>query len=110
MSEPKKKEVQRSAKLNIELPEEVAEGVYSNLAMIAHSNSEFVIDLIRLMPGLPKARVKARIILSPTHAKQLLHALQDNIKKYERAFGNIQDTDDRPPYPFAIGAGPIGEA
>ena len=61
--------------INIELTEEVAEGVYSNLAMIAHSNSEFVIDFIRLMPGVPKAKVKSRIVITPEHAKRLLAAL-----------------------------------
>ncbi|MDP3472801.1 MAG: DUF3467 domain-containing protein, partial [Algoriphagus sp.] len=69
--------------INVELSEEVAEGVYSNLAMIAHSNSEFVIDFIRLMPGVPKAKVKSRIIVTPDHAKRLLAALKDNIEKYE---------------------------
>ena len=73
--------------INVELSEEVAEGVYSNLAMIAHSNSEFVIDFIRLMPGVPKAKVKSRIIVTPDHAKRLLAALKDNIEKYEAAFG-----------------------
>jgi hypothetical protein len=58
--------------INIELSEEIAEGIYSNLAMIAHSNSEFVIDFIKLMPGVPKARVKARVIVTPEHAKRLL--------------------------------------
>jgi hypothetical protein len=62
--------------INIELSEEIAEGIYSNLAMIAHSNSEFVIDFIRLMPGVPKARVKSRIIITPEHAKRLLAALK----------------------------------
>ena len=69
--------------INVELPEEIAEGIYSNLAMIAHSNSEFVIDFIRLMPGVPKAKVKARIIVTPDHAKRLLSALKENIEKYE---------------------------
>src|SRR6188768_1789952 len=67
--------------INIELSEEIAEGIYSNLAMIAHSNSEFVIDFIRLMPGVPKARVKSRVIITPEHAKRLLGALKDNIDK-----------------------------
>ncbi len=64
--------------INIELTEEMAEGVYSNLAMIAHSNSEFILDFIRLMPGVPKAKVKARVIVTPEHAKRLLEALKDN--------------------------------
>ena len=77
--------------LNIELSAEVAEGTYSNLAIISHSSSEFVIDFIRIMPGTPKANVKSRIILTPEHAKRLLFALQDNISKYEQQHGKIQD-------------------
>ena len=68
--------------LNIELPEEVAQGVYSNLAIINHSPSEFVVDFIQMMPGLPKAKVKSRIILTPQHAKRLMKALHDNISKF----------------------------
>jgi hypothetical protein len=76
--------------LNIELTEEIAQGIYSNLAVISHSSSEFIIDFIRLMPGVPKAPVKSRIILTPEHAKRLLAALQDNISKYEGQFGPIR--------------------
>ena len=95
--------------INIELSEEVAEGIYSNLAMIAHSNSEFVIDFIRLMPGVPKARVKSRIIITPEHAKRLLAALKENISKYEATFGPIKQTDDMPKFPMNFG-GTMGEA
>jgi hypothetical protein len=95
--------------LNIELPEDMAEGVYANLAMIAHSNSEFVLDFIRMMPGVPKARVKARVVLTPEHAKRLLQALNDNIVKYEEAFGAIKDQEDFPRFPMNFG-GPVGEA
>lgn len=96
--------------INIELTEEIAEGVYSNLALIAHSNSEFVIDFIRLMPGIPKAKVKSRIVITPEHAKRLLLALKDNIKKYEEVFGEIrQNQDDYPRFPMNFG-GTIGEA
>lgn len=84
--------------LNIELPEEVAEGTYSNLAIISHSNSEFVIDFIRLVPNVPKAKVKSRIILTPQHAKRLMRALADNIKKFEAQFGVI-DEPEQPPFP-----------
>ncbi len=84
--------------LNIELPEEVAEGIYSNLAIISHSNSEFVVDFVRLLPQLPKAKVKARIILTPQHAKRLLFALSDNVKKFEQQFGSIVEMDS-PQYP-----------
>ncbi|ODU60807.1 MAG: hypothetical protein ABT12_00715, partial [Paludibacter sp. SCN 51-9] len=76
--------------LNIELSPEVAEGIYSNLAIISHSTSEFVLDFIRLMPGTPKANVKSRIILTPEHAKRLLFALQDNIAKFEAQNGKIR--------------------
>ena len=75
--------------LNIELPEDIAEGVYSNLAIISHSNSEFVVDFVRIVPNAPKAKVKSRVILTPEHAKRLLAALNDNIKKYEKQFGSI---------------------
>jgi hypothetical protein len=95
--------------INIELSEEVAEGVYSNLAMIAHSNSEFVVDFIRMMPGLPKAKVKSRIILTPEHAKRLLQALADNIHKYEENFGEINLPNQFPGFPMNFG-GTMGEA
>ena len=86
-------------KLNIELPEEVAEGVYSNLAIISHSHSEFVIDFIRMVPNVPKAKVKSRIILTPQHAKRLLRALSENLHKYESQFGLLDDDVDQPPFP-----------
>lgn len=87
--------------INIELPEEVAEGIYSNLAIISHSNSEFVVDFIRMMPNVPKAKVKARVILTPQHAKRLLMALRDNVQKYEMQFGKIEDLDPQiPPMNF----------
>ena len=95
--------------INIELPEEIAEGQYANLAMIAHSNSEFVIDFIRLMPGVPKAKVKSRIVISPEHAKRLLVALNDNVRKFEEAFGPIKQTNDIPKFPMNFG-GTVGEA
>lgn len=77
--------------INVELPEEIAEGIYSNLAIISHSNAEFVIDFIRLVPNVPKAKVKSRIILTPQHAKMLLKALGDNILKYENQYGIVED-------------------
>ena len=76
--------------LKIELTPEVAEGIYSNLAIISHSSSEFVIDFVRIMPGTPKANVKSRIILTPEHAKRLLFALQDNVARYENQFGKVK--------------------
>jgi len=78
-------------KIDIHLSEEVAEGVYSNLAIITHSNSEFIVDFVNLMPGLPKGNVKSRIILTPQNAKRLLNALQDNVYKYEEVNGKIKD-------------------
>ncbi|MDP5122019.1 MAG: DUF3467 domain-containing protein [Spirosomaceae bacterium] len=95
--------------INIELSEEIAEGVYANLAMIAHSNSEFVVDFIRLMPGVPKAKVKSRVILTPEHARRLLNALEDNIAKYEDNFGPIRESNESVPFPMNFG-GPMGEA
>jgi hypothetical protein len=80
--------------LNIELSEEVAEGIYSNLAIITHSNTEFVLDFIRVMPGVPKARVKSRIVLTPEHAKRLARALEDNIEKFEAVNGRIKVMDE----------------
>lgn len=99
--------------INVEISEEMAEGVYSNLAMIAHSNSEFVVDFIRLMPGLPKAKVKARVILTPEHAKRLLLALSDNINKFEDIHGPIPQSNDEGMnfnFPISGFGGPGGEA
>ena len=79
--------------INIALPAEVADGISSNLAMITHSPSEFIVDFIRMMPGLPKAKVQSRIILTPQHAKRLLRALTDNIERYESVHGRIKDDD-----------------
>ncbi|MCC7231730.1 MAG: DUF3467 domain-containing protein [Bacteroidia bacterium] len=79
--------------LNIELTEEIADGIYSNLAIITHSNSEFVLDFVKVLPGVPKAKVKARILLTPQHAKRLMAALQDNISKYESVHGTIKQTE-----------------
>lgn len=98
--------------INVELSEEMAEGVYSNLAMIAHSNSEFILDFIRLMPGVPKAKVKARIIITPEHAKRLLEALSDNISRFEEINGPIQTPREDGSgfnFPMSFG-GPGGEA
>ena len=99
MQDPNKNDQQ----INVELSEEIAEGVYSNLAMIAHSNSEFVIDFIRLMPGVPRAKVKSRVIITPDHAKRLLAALKDNIEKYEAAFGKISQGGGAPTFPISFG-------
>ena len=96
--------------LNIELTDDVAEGIYSNLAMITHSNSEFVTDFIQIMPGVPKARVRSRILMTPQHAKRLMKALAGNIQKYESLHGKIKDIEDpKQPIPMNFG-GPVGEA
>ncbi len=98
--------------INIELSEEMAEGTYSNLAILTHSPSEFVVDFINIMPGTPKAKVKSRIILTPQHAKRLLGALADNVQKYEQAHGPIKDVDggnNTPPFPMNFG-GPTAMA
>jgi len=96
--------------ISIELNEEVAQGVYSNLAVITHSASEFVIDFVRIMPGIPKAQVKSRIILTPEHAKRLLAALQDNITKYETVHGQIKEVKGSgPAMPLNFG-GPTAQA
>lgn len=88
--------------INIELNEEVASGVYSNLAIITHSNAEFVCDFVQLLPGLPKAQVKSRIIMTPVNAKRLMKALIENVQKYEQNIGVINDGDfpDIPPMNF----------
>ncbi len=109
MEDNKKEEKRPQNQINIELSEDIAEGIYSNLAMIAHSNSEFVIDFIRLMPGVPKAKVKSRIVITPEHAKRLSNALIDNIRKYEENFGPIKKTDEAPKFPINFG-GTVGEA
>ncbi len=95
-------------KMQINLSPEMAEGTYANLAIIAHSSSEFVVDFVRAMPGLKQASVKSRIILTPEHAKRLLFALQDNIAKYEKQFGKIELPGTPAPgstYPLSFGGG-----
>lgn len=95
----------KEGQLQIELKEDVAEGVYANLAVIAHSSSEFVLDFVRMMPGVAKAQVKSRIIMTPEHAKRLAYALQDNLRRYEAQFGEVRLPEQRqeyniPPTPF----------
>lgn len=80
--------------ISIELNEETAQGIYSNLAIITHSASEFILDFVRIMPGIPKAQVKSRIILTPEHAKRLMLALKDNIAKYETVHGPIKKVEN----------------
>ncbi len=90
---------QPNNQVNIELPEEIAEGTYANLAIISHSHSEFVVDFIRLVPNVPKAKVKSRIILTPQHAKRLMTALSDNIEKFEKQFGSIGESNTKEFFP-----------
>ncbi len=84
-------EEKREQKLDIELSAEVSQGIYSNLQIVQHSPSEFIVDFLQIMPGVPKAQVKSRIILAPMHAKKLLYALQENISRYEKTNGKITD-------------------
>lgn len=106
----------RKKEIDIELDENVAQGNYANLAIISHSTSEFVIDFAALMPGVPKAKVKNRIILTPEHAKRLLMSLQDNITRYETNVGRInipapqgQDAGDSTEESLSMGFN-VGEA
>ena len=100
---------QKQSQINIELSEEMAQGVYSNLAIITHSNAEFIVDFVSMMPGTPKAQVKSRIILTPQHAKRLLNALNENVKKFEAQNGEIAEIDQGQSL-FPMTFGPAGEA
>ena len=105
MSEEKK-----DGQINVELSEEMAEGTYANLAIITHSSSEFVMDFIRMMPGVPKAKVKSRVVMTPEHAKRLMRALADNVSKYEANFGLIREDENQgQPIPMNFG-GPQTQA
>ncbi|MGV6829813.1 MAG: DUF3467 domain-containing protein [Flavobacteriales bacterium] len=97
----------KKGQINIELDEKVAQGIYSNLAIINHSASEFVLDFIAIMPGVPKSKVKSRIILTPQHAKRFLKALSDNVRRFENTHGEITDFE-QPTLPLNFG--PTGEA
>jgi len=97
-------------KINIELKEDVAQGVYANLAIVTHSASEFVLDFVRIVPGIQKARVKSRIIITPDHAKRLISTLKDNVKNYEETHGEIKaNINIQNKFPLNFG-GPTGEA
>ena len=100
MNEEQKKQ---GNQINIELTEEVADGIYSNLAIISHSQSEFIADFVRILPGVNKAKVKSRIILTPQHAKRLFKALGDNLEKFESMHGEIEDNDVLPGMPMNFG-------
>jgi len=94
--------------LNIEISEEISEGVYANLVIITHSHAEFIVDFVNVMPGTPKSKVKSRIILTPTHAKRFMKAMIDNVKKFESSNGVIQDIE-AVELPFNFG-GPTAQA
>jgi len=91
-----------AGQINIEISDEVGEGIYSNLAIITHSPAEFIVDFVKMMPGVPKAKVKSRIILTPQHAKRLFKALKENINKYESAHGEIRDAEGDFPINFGM--------
>ena len=93
--------------INIELDETIAQGIYSNLAIINHSSSEFVVDFVCIMPGTPKAKVKSRIVLTPQHAKRLLKAMGENINRFEAAHGEIKETEQAQ---IPLNFGPTGQA
>ena len=95
--------------IQIELPEEEASGTYSNLVMISHSPSEFILDFISVMPGAPKAKVVKLMVLTPDHAKRLMNALSENIKRYENENGSISMNNDNIDVPFNY-RGPTPEA
>ncbi len=82
--------------IQVQLDEKIGQGIYANLALISHSGAEFVVDFTRMLPGMPKAVVQARIVLTPQHAKGLLKALEDNIKKFESRFGEIKTASEKP--------------
>ena len=98
---------QNNGQFQIELPQEVAQGEYANFCIITHSSSDFVFDFARILPGVPKAQVRSRVILAPEHAKRLLQALQENIVRYEQTFGKIviPNQEPRTIAPFAPGKG-----
>ncbi|MDI6401015.1 DUF3467 domain-containing protein [Balneolaceae bacterium ANBcel3] len=103
-------EKKKDKKMEIELSKEEATGTYSNLVMITHSPSEFVFDFIAMMPGLTKAKVVKRMILTPEHAKRFASALQDNIQRYEKLYGEIRTRGkNEPQQPFSY-RGPLPEA
>ncbi len=95
--------------INVELGEKEAEGIYSNLALISHSPAEFVIDFTRMLPGVPKAKVYARIVMTPQHAKSFLHALKENVGKYEKQFGEVKIHGAQPNVEQSIGFKPADD-
>ncbi|HIF84602.1 MAG: DUF3467 domain-containing protein [Flavobacteriaceae bacterium] len=98
----------KKGSINIELDENIAQGTYSNLALINHSVSEFVVDFVNIMPGVAKAKVKSRIILTPQHAKRFSQALNENISRFEKSNGQIKGFDKQ--QSINLNFGPTGEA
>jgi len=101
---------QDKQELNIQISEEVADGIYSNLAIISHSPDEVVLDFVRLVPNIDHARVKSRVLMSPHHAKRLLAALSDNLQRYEQEFGPIKDPRNGSRNSSLSYSGPKGQA
>ena len=102
-----KKDKTKKNNINIELDESIAQGLYSNLVIVNHSPTEFVLDFINIMPGAPKAKVRSRLILTPEHTKKFINALGDNLNKYEKSFGKIKNFQKEV---IPISFGPKGEA
>jgi uncharacterized protein (DUF1778 family) len=102
-----KKDKAKENNINIELDESIAQGLYSNLVIVNHSPTEFVLDFINVMPGAPKAKVRSRIILTPDHTKKFINALDENLNKYEKSFGKIKNFQKEV---MPISFGPKGEA
>ena len=102
-----KKDKAKENNINIELDESIAQGLYSNLVIVNHSPTEFVLDFINDMPGAPKAKVRSRIILTPDHTKKFINALGENLNKYEKSFGKIKNFQKEV---VPISFGPKGEA
>ena len=102
-----KKDKTKENNINIELDESIAQGLYSNLVIVNHSPTEFVLDFINVMPGAPKAKVRSRIILTPDHTKKFINALGENLNKYEKSFGKIKNLQKGV---VPISFGPKGEA
>ena len=102
-----KKDKTKANNINIELDESIAQGLYSNLVIVNHSPTEFVLDFINVMPGAPKAKVRSRIILTPEHTKKFINALGENLNKYEKSFGKIKNFQKEV---IPISFGPKGEA
>ena len=100
---------QEQSQFQMGIKPEVAEGTYSNLALITHSSSDFILDFACALPGMPQPQIKSRVIMAPEHAKRLLQALQGNIYNYALTFGNIKIADEQEPTIAPFGT-PKGEA